>query len=616
MSTPAPKTFISYAAKDCDFALRLAHDLDVRGVITWLDQRDIQPGQDWDREVSSALNSASNFIVIFSPDAVTSERVRHEISLAVHQSKTIIPVLHRDVNTPHPLPFYLTEKPVDLQADYHKGLAALLEVLNSTAGRTLQPPAPISAPPQVPPPAPKPAPPAASPAPPDDFAESLADFEWQRLRGNIRLLDLTDEEFAKALSSSYIKRPNDEVPSHETVIEPPDEPPPPPLTTYPEPPAPRLPKSTPVLRPPIQFKDFDDLTHDDSPLPQWVDPPEVSMKYRKRDWRMPRVGKIIANRFASAFSRRTKPAQATYNFDVPEIEPVLLSELSRLPDAAPPVNEKVHFTLATPPQVKPGEIFIVDCWAHLELQRSEVERRIHNAYPETDQAPLIRSKGPFHISRGSTLFVRLNFPTLRSAPAEDIILWEGEIANASFTVAVPDNIPFSPIVGNISVHAENGLQIAGLPFALLVAPTSHQAALSTHTLNPIHKAFASYASEDRNEVLGRIQGMQKIAPDLEVFLDVLTLRSGEDWEKRLWETIPQSDIFYLFWSAAAQQSAWVEKEWRCALKSRGAAFINPVPLVDPHLVRPPKELSNKHFYDWTLAFQRPKPTPAMPPPIS
>jgi len=89
-------------------------------------------------------------------------------------------------------------------------------------------------------------------------------------------------------------------------------------------------------------------------------------------------------------------------------------------------------------------------------------------------------------------------------------------------------------------------------------------------------------------------------------MDVLSLRSGENWEERLWDVIPKSDIFYLFWSLNAKQSEWVEKEWRCALRTRGLEFIDPVPLVSPEQVPPPSELSSIHFSDPLLAHMRTK----------
>jgi hypothetical protein len=122
----------------------------------------------------------------------------------------------------------------------------------------------------------------------------------------------------------------------------------------------------------------------------------------------------------------------------------------------------------------------------------------------------------------------------------------------------------------------------------------------------IKSAFASYASENRDEVLGRIQGMLKILPDLDVFLDVASLRSGEKWESRLREEIVARDVLYLFWSLAASQSTWVEREWRTALAMKGVDFISPVPLVSPVKVPPPSELACLHFNEWTLAYQNNK----------
>jgi hypothetical protein len=268
--------------------------------------------------------------------------------------------------------------------------------------------------------------------------------------------------------------------------------------------------------------------------------------------------------------------------------------------------DKVHFSVASPPAVEPGQKFIVDVWAHLGQQRAEVLRQVERARPQTDAPSIIRPKGPFKIERGTTLFVRLRFDDFDVEPPEDVILWDGEIGNASFEVTVPTAIPEGMKTGFVTVHWEGRLQIARVPLQLLVAAKIVPTAPTTQPLQHIRKAFASYASPDRNEVLGRIQGMQKIAPDLKVFLDVVDLRSGEDWETKLWQVIPENDVFYLFWSAAAKASPWVEKEWRCALDRRGLGFIDPVPLVSPDEVQPPEELAKKHFNDWGLAYRRVK----------
>jgi hypothetical protein len=160
-------------------------------------------------------------------------------------------------------------------------------------------------------------------------------------------------------------------------------------------------------------------------------------------------------------------------------------------------------------------------------------------------------------------------------------------------------------IGLALIYA-NELQIARINFVIHVGKLSLNAAPLTTQEQRHRKAFASYSSADRDDVLARIQGMLKAAPELEVFLDVHSLRSGQYWEQELFKVIPVNDIFYLFWSESAKKSEWVEKEWRCALKTKGLDFIDPVPLVSPHEVPPPSELADKHFNDWVLAFMRTK----------
>ena len=94
-----------------------------------------------------------------------------------------------------------------------------------------------------------------------------------------------------------------------------------------------------------------------------------------------------------------------------------------------------------------------------------------------------------------------------------------------------------------------------------------------------------------------MQGLRKAAPDLDVFLDRMSLRPGVDWERELMRQIESRDVMYLFWSEAARQSEWVEREWRYALEKRGLEFIDPFPLEDVSAVPPPPELARLHFSD-------------------
>lgn len=113
----------------------------------------------------------------------------------------------------------------------------------------------------------------------------------------------------------------------------------------------------------------------------------------------------------------------------------------------------------------------------------------------------------------------------------------------------------------------------------------------------ILSAFISYASQDRSRAAMVVQGIRKARPDMDIFFDVETLRSGEDWENTIHQEIGNRDILFLFWSSFAKQSKWVDNEWRYAYSINGEDGIEPVPLEPAWSCPPPEELKNKHFND-------------------
>ena len=118
--------FVSYARADSAFALRLAADLKAKGANVWLDQLDLQPGRQWDREIEQALTMCNEMLVILSPAAVESNNVMDEIGFALDEGKTVIPVLQEECRCP----FRLRRiQYIDFKSDYEKGLAALLTAL-------------------------------------------------------------------------------------------------------------------------------------------------------------------------------------------------------------------------------------------------------------------------------------------------------------------------------------------------------------------------------------------------------------------------------------------------------------------------------------------------------
>jgi hypothetical protein len=165
--------------------------------------------------------------------------------------------------------------------------------------------------------------------------------------------------------------------------------------------------------------------------------------------------------------------------------------------------------------------------------------------------------------------------------------------NTTFAITVPAEARIGTHVGRADV-AVGGVPLAILHFEVAVGPSAAPAAQPVRSVQrPVHSVFASYASADRAEVLRWARGAGGVGVD--VFVDVLALRSGADWELRLFQEIPSRDLFCLFWSKPASESPWVEREWHCALAARGLEYIYPVALVDPRFVPPPVELRAKHF---------------------
>jgi hypothetical protein len=258
----------------------------------------------------------------------------------------------------------------------------------------------------------------------------------------------------------------------------------------------------------------------------------------------------------------------------------------------------VEFGAFSPRFIVPKSKFILDIWAYTTTDYATV---CGIAKTLNRDLNLGRKVGVL-VSPGTVLTVQVDIPSLVISETIDTIEWKGEPANASFIVEVPDSARTGTHPGTAVIGA-NGIRIARLSFLVFVdSNEDHQYLDRSMQKTIINSAFASYATEDREEVLSRIHGMKKIAPDLDIFLDVLSLRSGDDWEKKLEMHVPSKDSFFLFWSKSASQSEWVDREWRLAFNRRGQDYIDPVPLVDPREVPPPAELNKRHFADAYVAY--------------
>jgi DNA-directed RNA polymerase specialized sigma24 family protein len=310
---------------------------------------------------------------------------------------------------------------------------------------------------------------------------------------------------------------------------------------------------------------------------------------------------MVAANFLTSGRRRkhTEPQSITYS--QPRLE-------SSAEGRAPKTPDFVHFSAFVPIRVRPQTTFLLEIWAYLESQRQEVLANASRRSQLSDGG----QAGPIRIARGAAIGLKLVLPGFEIQRNRQTLWWTGTPANVSFVVrsAAPDQEELQ--YGWVEI-IRNQTPVATIVFEVRVSAQT-DAGTDTREADAqyVRTIFASYASEDRPEVLLWARGAKEAGVD--VFLDVVSLREGQDWEKVLWEQVPSKDRFCLFWSEPASKSVWVEKEWRCALNKRGIDYIRPIPFADPRNVPPPRELAkSKHFNDllWMVSeYERLRPKSA------
>lgn len=122
--------FFSYSRDDTEFVLNLAKNLRQAGAKVWLDQLDISPGTRWDKAIENALTESKVLLVILSKTSVDSDNVLDEVSFALEEGKTVVPVLLEDCE----IPFRLRRlQYADFTENREKGIQTLIHALHLDA---------------------------------------------------------------------------------------------------------------------------------------------------------------------------------------------------------------------------------------------------------------------------------------------------------------------------------------------------------------------------------------------------------------------------------------------------------------------------------------------------
>ena len=271
----------------------------------------------------------------------------------------------------------------------------------------------------------------------------------------------------------------------------------------------------------------------------------------------------------------------------------------RLGEGAPskaPIS-KVQFSAVVPKRVLRGEYAMIEIAAYEEAFRHIVDRMLANADGEAKEV----SGSVAQIAERTKMKICLSSPDLPLEDCEETQQWLGNYLTFDFAVEIPENYAKKQILFIASVYFDD---VIASKLKFLIRCDAEAEQIPQIERKDILKAFVSYAHQDFNDVVTIIQGMKKVRPEMDIFLDVENLRSGEDWAARLPAEIDRRDILFLCWSKAAKESEWVEKEWRYALAHKGADAIEPVPLVSPAECPPPEELNSKHFNDLAVLYRK------------
>jgi hypothetical protein len=266
-------------------------------------------------------------------------------------------------------------------------------------------------------------------------------------------------------------------------------------------------------------------------------------------------------------------------------------------------DDTVRCTVFAPAGAAVAETILVQVFAHTPQQAGKALDLAKEFDAQAQRRGFKNLAVPMPLK--SLLTVHLVMPGLEVDPAVQELTWNGKPAAVQFSVSVPATHRAGAVIGTVTIGHE-GAPLGHIKFKLDVV----SARAKPTRLEPCgeaacryRKAFVSYASADRVEVLKRVQLLQRVG--IECFQDVLNLEPGSRWEKELYRHIDESDLFLLFWSTPARASQWVRQELLYALQRRAGndmapPEIMPVVIEGPPPPPPPEELRHLHFNDYFL----------------
>jgi hypothetical protein len=260
-----------------------------------------------------------------------------------------------------------------------------------------------------------------------------------------------------------------------------------------------------------------------------------------------------------------------------------------------------------PPVAAPGESILVQAFAHLPEQADDARAIAEELDTAARRRTFFSLQSP--VRRGSALHFELRMPGLEVDDPVASLVWRGRAEAVQFGVHVPPDTATRTVIGTLEVSLD-GAPVGHVKFKLSVEADARSAPSEPQgeRAHRYSAAFISYASDDRDKVLARVQMLS--LQGIRYFQDVLSLEPGDRWMKKIELGIDECDVFLLFWSTEAKRSKWVREEVRYALARKSGdelspPEIRPVIVEGPPIVEPWEELAHLHFNDRLLYFMSP-----------
>lgn len=259
----------------------------------------------------------------------------------------------------------------------------------------------------------------------------------------------------------------------------------------------------------------------------------------------------------------------------------------------PPQVDSVQFSAVAPQEVNPGKYVPI----HVVMYEDGFRKAVDDIVAAHGGDAKESRSGYRDVERNSRVKVILSSPDVAVEEDMQEQIWNGKYLNFEFAAKVPGDFSQEQILFAASVYVND---VITTKLKLILDCQGKPKRNITVTRSDILSAFVSYASQDRNRVAAIVQGMKRARPDMDIFFDIESLRSGQNWEDALKTEIANRDVLFLCWSRSARASKWVDMEWRYAYACKGEAGIEPIPIDTPDICPPPVELQEKHFGDKML----------------